>query len=120
MTIAPGAPPAELQSLIAQMKSYPFVGAMRIPLERGANADETVFRIGSAWDGQTPPGVEVIECLPNIFPVKGIATPVTPGDVIQYEALDMFRRPWSQLWEKYFEKGMQRPAEDEVIFNFEN
>ena len=61
---------------------------------------------------------EVIECLPNIFPVKGVATPVSPGEKIEYEALDMYRRPWAQLWEKYFEEGMARPSEDEGIFEF--
>jgi hypothetical protein len=75
-------------------------------------------RIGGLNDGDP---YEVIECLPNIFPVKGIATPVAPGEVIEYEALDMFRRPWAQLWERYFEKGMQSPGKkDEAIFDFEN
>jgi hypothetical protein len=59
-----------------------------------------------------------IECMPNIFPVKGVPTHVAPGDVIEYEALDMFQRPWAQLWEKYFEQGMQKP-EDEDLFRFE-
>ena len=73
-------------------------------------------RIGALNEGDP---YEAIECLPNIFPVKGVATPVAPGEVIPYEALDMFRRPWAQLWEKYFEKDMQRPKKDEVDFNFE-
>ncbi len=58
---------------------------------------------------------EVIECMPNIFPVKGVATPVSPGETIPYEALDMFQRPWAQLWEKYFEAGMQKPAEKDPL-----
>jgi hypothetical protein len=72
-------------------------------------------RIGDLTDGDP---YEAIECLPNIFPVKGVATPVAPGETIPYEALDMFRRPWGQLWEKYFEQGMEKPAKDEGIFEF--
>jgi len=62
---------------------------------------------------------ELIECLPSIFPVKGVATPVSPGEVIELEALDMFRRPWAQVWEQYFEKGMEKPEKDEARFDFE-
>lgn len=43
-----------------QMRAYPFVGAMLIPLGRGA-ADGTPLpelRVGSAWNGAAPPGVE--------------------------------------------------------------
>jgi hypothetical protein len=29
----------------------------------------------------------------------------------------MFGRPWAQIWERYFEEGMQRP-EGESIFDF--
>jgi hypothetical protein len=29
----------------------------------------------------------------------------------------MFGRPWAQIWEQYFEDGMQRP-EDGSIFEF--
>jgi hypothetical protein len=72
-------------------------------------------RIGALTDGDP---YEVIECLPNIFPVKGVPTPVAPGETIPYEALDMFRRPWGQLWEKYFEQGMEQPRKDEGIFEF--
>ena len=72
-------------------------------------------RVGGLDEGD-PYGF--IECLPNIFPVKGVATAVAPGDVIEYEALDMFQRPWAQLWEKYFEQGMQKP-EEKNLFEFE-
>ena len=45
------------------------------------------------------------------------ATPVTPGQVIEYEVPDMYGRPWAQIWEKYFEQGMERPKkDDEDIF----
>jgi hypothetical protein len=29
----------------------------------------------------------------------------------------MYGRPWAQLWEKYFENGMERPK-DEDVFSF--
>ncbi len=58
-----------------------------------------------------------IECIQTIYPQDGKATPVTPGQVIQYRVPDMYGRPWAQNWELYFEKGMQRPQEDD-IFNF--
>jgi len=59
-----------------------------------------------------------IECVPTIYPVKGHATPVSPGAVIEYEVPDMFGRPWAQMWEKYFEQGMKRPDDSENLFNF--
>ena len=59
-----------------------------------------------------------IRCNPTIFPVKGNATPVSPGTVIEYEVPDMFGRPWAQIWEKYHEQGMERPKEED-IFSFE-
>jgi len=59
-----------------------------------------------------------IECIPTIYPVKGYATPVSPGTVIEYEVPDMYGRPWAQIWEKYHEQGMQR-TDDEDIFSFE-
>ena len=59
-----------------------------------------------------------IECVQTIFPVNGKATPLTPGSRFEYEVLDMFGRPWGQLWQEYNEKNMERPAEED-IFNFE-
>jgi hypothetical protein len=51
--------------------------------------------------------------------VKGVPAAVAPGETIPYEALDMFQRPWAQLWEKYFEQGMTRPErEGKGIFEF--
>jgi hypothetical protein len=58
-----------------------------------------------------------IRCIPTIYPVKGKSTPVTPGQVIEYEIPDMYGRPWAQTWEKYFEQGMERPQEED-IFSF--
>jgi hypothetical protein len=59
-----------------------------------------------------------IECVQTIFPVNGVASPVTPGTVLEYEVPDMYGRPWGYLWEKYFEQDMEKP-EDEDLFNFE-
>ena len=58
-----------------------------------------------------------IECLQTIYPVDGTATPVSPGQVIQYEVPDMLGRPWADIWEKYWEKGMEKPEEKD-IFSF--
>ncbi|HEY8521295.1 MAG TPA: hypothetical protein VIN61_14555 [Gammaproteobacteria bacterium] len=58
------------------------------------------------------------ECIQTIFPIEGTATPVTPGRVIEYEVPDMYGRPWAAIWRKYWEQGMQPPAEDD-IFRFE-
>jgi hypothetical protein len=54
---------------------------------------------------------DFIECIQTIFPIKGRATPVASGKTIEFEVPDMYNRPWAQIWEKYHEKGMQRPAE---------
>jgi hypothetical protein len=59
------------------------------------------------------------ECVQTIFPVNGLATPVAPGTVLEFEVPDMYGRPWAQIWEKYWEEGMQRPAQDQDIFSFE-
>ena len=57
-----------------------------------------------------------IECTQTIFPIDGTATPVAPGQVIQYRVPDMLGRPWAQIWEQW-EKGMEKPAEKD-IFSF--
>jgi hypothetical protein len=59
-----------------------------------------------------------IDCVQTIFPVDGVATPEPPGTVIQYEVPDIYGRPWAHIWEEYWEKGMDRP-DDEDIFNFD-
>lgn len=58
-----------------------------------------------------------VECNQSIYPINGTATPVSPGQVIQYEVPDMYGRPWAHIWEKYWEKGMQKPKPKD-IFNF--
>ncbi|HUK03220.1 MAG TPA: hypothetical protein VLW26_13155 [Steroidobacteraceae bacterium] len=59
--------------------------------------------------------IEYIRCIETIFPIKGHATPVAPGAKIEYEVPDMYGRPWAQIWEKYFEQGMQRPKEADIF-----
>jgi hypothetical protein len=57
-------------------------------------------------------------CIQTIFPLDGRAQPVSPGVTIDFTVPDMFGRPWAQIWERYFEQGMQGPK-DESIFDFE-
>jgi len=58
-----------------------------------------------------------MECIPHIFPIKGVATPKSPRTRFEYELPDIYGRPWAQYWEEHFEKGMQIPVE-ESIFDF--
>ena len=60
----------------------------------------------------------MIECIPHIFPIEGRATPMSFGQTVEYWLPDMYGRPWAQIWERYHEDGMQRPA-GEDIFSFE-
>jgi hypothetical protein len=53
----------------------------------------------------------------TIFPIEGRST-VSPGTEIEIEVPDMYGRPWAQIWERYWEEGMERPAEEDV-FSFE-
>jgi hypothetical protein len=47
-----------------------------------------------------------------------VATPVTPGATFEHTYLDMYGRPCAQVWERYHEDGMERPASED-IFSFE-
>jgi len=87
--------------------------------------DEDVFvdpvRIVQPWEklgrlNENDPFV-IMECIPQIFPVNGVATPVSPGTTFELTFLDILGRPWAQIWEKYHENGMARP-EGEDIFSF--
>ena len=71
-------------------------------------------KLGGFAQGQPLP---FIECVQTIFPKDGKATAVTPGQVLEYRVPDMYGRPWAQIWEQYFEQGMQKPTTDD-IFNF--
>lgn len=64
------------------------------------------------------PPINLTHCHQTIFPIDGRGTPVVPGKVIEYQVEDLFGRPWAAIWERYFEQGMQRPA-DEDLFIFE-
>jgi hypothetical protein len=59
-----------------------------------------------------------IGCAPQLFPIDGRPTVAAPGDTIEYTVPDIYGRPWADLWERYFEDGMERP-EEEDIFSFE-
>ncbi|MCP5143968.1 MAG: hypothetical protein H6978_03995 [Gammaproteobacteria bacterium] len=58
------------------------------------------------------------ECIPSAYAIEGVATPVTPGQLFEYEVPDIFGRPWAKTWEKYFEEGMSPPHDEEDIFSF--
>lgn len=53
----------------------------------------------------------IMECIPQSFPVDGHTTPMSPGHTFEYTVPDIFGRPWAQIWERYHEKGMERPKE---------
>ena len=57
-------------------------------------------------------------CIQSIYPVDGRAQPIGPGTTIDFTVPDIFGRPWAQIWERYFEDGMERPT-DESIFEFD-
>jgi hypothetical protein len=59
-----------------------------------------------------------MKCVPQIFPVDGVATPLSPGQSFDYSLPDIFGRPWAQIWQRYHEEGMERPEEQDV-FSFE-
>ena len=61
-----------------------------------------------------------IECVPTIFSVKGVNTPVCPGETIEYEYPDMYGRPWDKIWREYFEQGMSGKPDDDIeaLFDF--
>jgi hypothetical protein len=59
------------------------------------------------------------ECIQTIYPVKGTATPMTPGRILEYEVPDMYGRPWAHLWDKYWEQDMKKPEQAD-IFDFSN
>ena len=60
-----------------------------------------------------------IECVQTIYPIEGTGTPAAPGRIIQYDVPDMYGRPWAQIWQEYWEQGMERPEPNEDLFNFE-
>jgi hypothetical protein len=75
---------------------------------------QTWDRVGRLNENEPMP---ILECVPHIFPVRGNATPVTPGATFPYTLPDIYGRPWAQIWEQYHEQGMARPAEED-LFSF--
>jgi len=62
--------------------------------------------------------LEIIECVPSIYPIDGQARPVVPGQTFEYTVPDIYSRPWAGIWERHHEEGMSRPAAED-IFSFE-
>ena len=62
------------------------------------------------WD--TAGRVGHAECTRPLYPIDGFATPVSPGQIIEYRVPDMLDRPWAKIWEEYFEDGMERPEQE--------
>ena len=61
---------------------------------------------------------QFIECIPQMYPIDGRATPASPDTVVEYEVPDMYGRPWAQIWQEHHEAGMERPKGDD-IFSFD-
>ena len=62
--------------------------------------------------------LEIIECVPSIYPIDGLARPVVPGQTFEYTVPGIYSRPWAEIWERYHEDGMTQPEEEDV-FSFE-
>ena len=58
---------------------------------------------------------QIMECVPQIFPIDGQATPVAPGRTFEYTVPDIYGRPWAEIWERYHEQGMERPREESLF-----
>jgi hypothetical protein len=50
-----------------------------------------------------------IECLSNVTNVNGRPTQLSPADP---RYVDYYSRPWAKNWEKYFEQGLEKPAQE--------
>jgi hypothetical protein len=74
-----------------------------------------VERQASLAEGQP---YQFIECVQSIFNVDGVATPVSPGAVIEYEVPDIHGRPWAENWRKHHEQEMTAPKAESDIFDF--
>ncbi|MGD8323635.1 MAG: hypothetical protein PVF50_04645, partial [Gammaproteobacteria bacterium] len=57
-------------------------------------------------------------CHQTIYPIEGKPRFVSPGEVISYKVRNL-DRPWAQIYEDYFEDGMQRPEPEFDIFSFD-
>jgi hypothetical protein len=54
--------------------------------------------------------VPYLFCVQTIYPVNGVATPLSPGTTFEYTVPDLYGRPWAKTWAKHTEQGMQRPV----------
>jgi hypothetical protein len=61
---------------------------------------------------------QYIACVRLNYPIAGYATPIPPGTTIEFTVPDIYGRPWADVWEKYFEQGMEPPAR-QGLFGFE-
>jgi hypothetical protein len=52
-----------------------------------------------------------IECLSNIKNVNGVPKQLNKSDP---NFTDYYGRPWAQNWEKWFEQGWDKPADQSV------
>jgi len=72
--------------------------------------------IGGLTDG---PPKNFSDCRQTIFPINGKEQYISAGQVIEYKVRD-YNRPWAQIYEEFFEDGMQRPTdESQNIFDFD-
>jgi hypothetical protein len=56
-----------------------------------------------------------LECVQTIYPIDGRATPLSPGaEINEYTVPDTYGRPWAQIWERYYERDMQKPGEADI------
>jgi len=60
----------------------------------------------------------ISQCLQSQFPVDGRPSLITAGESIEIVVPDYFNRPWAQIWERFFEDGMERPRENSDLFGF--
>jgi hypothetical protein len=70
-----------------------------------------VHNLNKLHDFDSGDPFQMIECIPQSFPVDGQTTPMTPGQTFDYTVPDIYGRPWAQIWERYHEPGMERPKE---------
>ena len=61
--------------------------------------------------------VSTFECVDNIKNVNGRPTRLLNDDP---NYVDFFNRPWAKVWEKYFEKGWDRPKQDALPKDIED
>lgn len=72
-------------------------------------------KTGNLGDGDPYP---YIECVRLNYPIDGVATPIAPGTTIELTVPDIYGRPWADVWERYFEPGMERPGR-QTLFGFD-